>query len=357
MKARVSLFSALFALTTLTVNAQEDERTWDSPEVLQAMEEADRPTVTAPAQSTEAENPGSSVYAFSTFTVTDITSADGKKIRIWVPVGLMDKRPLVAFGPGKQLGNPTNYQALHEHLAKKGLIVAHIQFEGSFFDTDFVKFGRWFNNAVAKVVGTVSAVDTAQIYYCGHSLGAQVAVIAAGHATGANTGDTIINPKGLILMSYDNSRGPTNGGDLNNPACGYAVKVDSAVQACILEFEDDTIAGPSKKTYASALYNKLPCLKKQWVRVRGKNLGSIYALTADHNTPMTAGSAPMGIGGASKLNALDWYMTFKIMAGIPLVNAGIAPSTSEFVYGSRLVDGGTASNGVTLLHQLMNQSF
>lgn len=356
MTSRMFHLLAMLAIATLPAGAQDRERHWGSPEVHEELAAALAVTVTPPTQSTVAGNPGSSVYPFNSFTVTDTTSADGKKIRIWVPTGLSGKRPLVAFGPGKSLGNPANYQALHEHLAKKGLIVAHIQFEGGFFDTDFVKFGRWFNNAVAKVVSTVSAVDATQIYYGGHSLGAQVSVIAAGLATGADVGNAILDPRGLLLMSYDNSRGPSNGGDLNNPASGYAVKVGNAVQACILEFEDDTIAGPSK-TYAQALYDKLPCTRKQWVRVRGKNLGSTYALVADHNTPMTGGSAPFGIGGTPKLNALDWYMSFKVLAGIPLVNAGIAPSVGDYVYGSRLIEGGVASDGVALNHLLMNQSF
>lgn len=308
----------------------------------------------APTANTDPKNPGSNVYSYSSFTITDFTTTDGKKVRIWVPNGATGKLPLVALGGGKSLGNPVNYQAMSEHLAKKGMVVAHIQFEGSFFDTDFVKFARWFNNAVKQTLVKAPLADASRVYYTGHSLGAQVSVIAAALATTADTTNAFVDPKGMLLMSYDNSRGPTNGGDLNNPAIGYAAKVGAGVRTMIFEFEDDSIAGPAK-TYASALYNKLPVTQKQWVRVKGKQFGSAYALSADHNTPMTGGSAPAGIGGAAVINALDWYMTWKAAAGLPL--SATSADAASYLVGPNLLFGGKGTDGVTLNHTLMGQNF
>jgi hypothetical protein len=308
----------------------------------------------APGANTDPKNPGSSVYAYSSFTTLDYKTTDGKSVRIWTPVGATGKLPMVAFGAGKSLGSPVNYQAMFEHLVKKGMVVANIQFEGGFFDTDFVKFAGWFNNAVKQTLAKAPLADPAQVYYAGHSLGSQVSVIAAALATTGDTANAFVDPKGLVLMSYDNSRGPTNGGDLNNPAAGYAAKVGAGVRTMILEFEDDSIAGPAK-TYASALYNKLPVTKKQWVRVKGKNLGSAYGLTADHNTPLTGGGAPANIGGAAANNALDWYMVWKAVAGLPL--SATSTDAASYLVGPNLLFGGKGTDGVNLTHTLMGQNF
>ncbi len=309
---------------------------------------------TAPGANTDPKNPGSNVYPYTSFTVTDFKTTDGKNVRLWVPNGATGKLPLLAFGPGKSLSNPTNYQAMFEHAAKKGMVVADIQFEGSFFDTDFVKFAGWFNNAVKQTLAKVSLADASRVYYAGHSLGSQVAVIAAARATTQDTTNAFVDPKALLLMSYDNSHGPTDAGNLNNPALGYAVKVAPSVRTLILEFEDDSIAGPSKN-YAQAMFNKIPSTQKQWVRVKGKGFGSTYALAADHNTPLTGGGAPANIGGAAANNALDWYMVWKAAAGLPLSSTNA--DVEGYLQGANLLYGGTAQDGKVLNHVLMGQNF
>lgn len=339
-------------LSTMVANvavANEAESFWS-----QSAYAAVQPLAAGLVQSTDPKHPGSNVYAYSGFTTTDFKTTDGKSVRVWAPTGATGKLPLLAFGAGKSLGNPVNYQAMFEHLAKKGMVVANIQFEGSFFDTDFVKFAGWFNNGVKQTLAKSTLADPTRVYYAGHSLGSQVSVIAAALATTLDTANAYVDPKGMILMSYDNSRGPTNGGDLNNPAAGYAVKVAPAVRSMILEFEDDSIAGPAK-TYAQALYGKLPSSQKQWVRVKGKNLGSTYALSADHNSPLTGGGAPANIGGAAALNALDWHMVWKVVAGMPLSTT--SADAASFITGTNLLNGGTATGGVVLQHTLMGQNF
>ena len=348
-KLTASIGLALISLSANLAHASDAESFW-SPAAYAAVQ----PLAAGLAQSTDPKHPGSNVYRYSAFTTTDFKTADGKSVRVWTPTGATGKLPMVAFGAGKSLGNPTNYQAMFEHLVKKGVVVANIQFEGGFFDTDFVKFAGWFNKAVKETLAKTPSADATQVYYAGHSLGSKVSVIAAALATTLDTTNAFVDPKGLVLMSYDNSRGPTNGGDLKNPAAGYAVKVGAGVRSMILEFEDDSIAGPAK-TYASALYGKLPSTQKQWIRVKGKNLGSTYALAADHNTPLTGGGAPANIGGAAALNALDWHMTWKVVAGMPLA-AGSSDAAS-FLTGTNLLNGGTATGGVVLQHTLMGQNF
>ncbi len=355
MKSKQMMNKILPAMTLAAIStfAHAEESMWGK-EAFATMQAVNAALVAAPAQSTDPLHPGSNVYPYASFTTTDFKTTDGKSVRIWSPVGATGKLPLVAWGAGKSLGNPVNYQAMFEHMAKKGMVVANIQFEGSFFDTDFVKFAGHFNNGVKQTLAKSTLADANQVYYAGHSLGSQVSVIAAALATTQDTANAFVDPKGMVLMSYDNSRGPNNAGDLNNPAVGYAVKVAPSVRSMILEFEDDTIAGPAK-TYAQALFNKLPSLNKQWVRVKGKNFGSTYALTADHNTPMTGGSAPLNIGGKAVLNSLDWHMVWKVVAGVPL--AATSANAASFVTGTKLLDAGTAANGVNLQHTLMGQNF
>lgn len=343
----------VLALASISTFAQANESMWGQA-AYSAVQGANAALVAAPAQSTDPLHPGSSVYPYASFTTTDFKTTDGKAVRIWAPVGAIGKLPLVAWGAGKSLGSPVNYQAMFEHMAKKGMVVANIQFEGSFFDTDFVKFAKHFNNGVKQTLAKNTQADADQVYYAGHSLGSQVSVIAAALATTQDTANAFVDPKGMILMSYDNSRGPNNAGDLNNPAVGYAVKVAPAVRSMILEFEDDSIAGPAKN-YAQALFNKLPSSKKQWVRVKGKNFGSSYALSADHNTPMTGGGAPLNIGGVAVKNSLDWHMVWKAVVGVPF--AATSTSAADFVTGAKLLNAGTASDGVSLQHTLMGQNF
>ncbi len=347
-----TLGSALLFCTAPTALA-ENQFAADGP-WSQAAFVASQTLATAPGANTDPKNPGSNAYPYSSFSVQDFKTTDGKSVRLWIPNGATGKLPLFAFGPGKSLSSPTNYQAMFEHIVKKGVIVADIQFEGSFFDTDFVKFAGWFNNAVAQTLARTAQADPAQVWYGGHSLGSQVAVIAAARATTLDSTNALVDPKGLLLMSYDNSHGPSDAGNLNDPALGYALKVGSQVRTLILEFDDDSIAGPAKN-YAQALYSKLPSSQKQWLRVKGKNLGSSYGLVADHNTPLTGGGAPANIGGAAKNNALDWYMVWKAAAGLPLSASN--SNAAAYLTGSLLLDGGVASDGKQLQHQLMGQSF
>jgi hypothetical protein len=341
--AAVSMSMAAFA------QAAEVESFWS-----QSAFAASQGLVAAPTQSTDPLNPGSNVYRFSSFTTTDFKTTDGKAVRIFAPVGATGQLPMVAFGAGKSLGDPKNYQAMFEHMVKKGIVVVNIRFEGGFFDTDFVKFAGHFNNAVKQTLARTALADPAQVYYVGHSLGSQVSVIAAALATTVDTTNAFVDPKGMVLMSYDNSRGPSNGGDLNNPAVGYAAKVGAGVRAMILEMEDDTIAGPSK-TYAQSLYNKMPLSKKQWIRVKGKTFGSTYGLAADHNTPLTGGGAPLGIGGPAVISSLDWNMVWKSVAGLPL--SGKSVDAANFITGSNLINAGKAADGMNLMHTLMGQNF
>jgi hypothetical protein len=328
--------------------AMSQDTIWDSRAVQ---------IMAAPGQSVDANDPGSSVYPVSSFKVTNFTTRDRKQVRIWTPLGVTGKRPLVVWGGGKSLGNVTNYQAMLEHLVKKGMVVAHVQFEGNFFDTDFVKFGRWYNQAVVETLAKEPLADASQITYAGHSLGAQVSVIAAGLATGDDPQNLIPDPKGLVTNAFDNSCGPNCSGDLANPAKGFAAKIAPTVHTTILEFEDDTIAGPSKR-YAEALYNRVPSVRKQWLRVKGKAFGASAGLDANHNTPLTGGGAPFNIGGRAALNALDWYAGWKVLAGLPLMMSGLGGTAMQpYVYGAQLVDGGVTTDGLALKHSLQAQSF
>ncbi|WP_338846775.1 hypothetical protein V8J88_23770 [Massilia sp. W12] len=353
MKKNLYTLSLITAALSFSQFAQADARFAAEGAWSKAAYDSLQILATAPGANTDPKNPGSNVYPYASFTVQDFKTTDGKNVRLWIPNGASGKLPLLAFGPGKSLSNATNYQAMFEHAAKKGMVVANIQFEGSFLDTDFVKFAGWFNNAVKQTLARVTQADPAQVWYAGHSLGSQVAVIAAARATTLDTANAFVDPKGMLLMAYDNSNGPSNPGNLNDPALGYAVKVGSQVRAMIFEFEDDSIAGPAKN-YAQALYNKLPSAQRQWVRVKGKTLGS-YGLEANHNTPLTGGGAPLGIGGAAKNNALDWYMVWKAAAGMPL-STNSADAASH-LSGAALLHGGIASDGKVMQHQLMGQSF
>lgn len=346
-------FTAL-ALTVTGGAAQAQDNPWDHA-AHQALIQA--AAVAGPTQSTDPNHPGSSVYPFSSFKVTTFKTKDGKDVRVWTPTGLTQKRPLVVWGGGKSLGNVANYQAMFEHLVKKGLVVAQVQFEGGFFDTDFVKFARWFNQATIEVLGREPLADAGQITYAGHSLGAQVATIATGLATGDDPTNKIPDPRALVLHAFDNSCGPNCSGSLTDPAKGYAKKIAQSVHTTILEYDDDTIAGPSKG-YAQAMYTALPSVRKQWVRVLGKSFGTTYALESNHNTCLTGGGAPLNIGGAAVLNALDWHMGWKLLAGLPMALAGLGGGTAEpYVYGALTVDGGTAGDGRKLNHELRARSF
>jgi hypothetical protein len=70
---------------------------------------------------------------------------------------------------------------------------------------------------------------------------------------------------------------------------------------------------------------------------------------------MTGGSAPAGQGGTPVLNALDWYNSWRLTVGIPL--AEVKTTYVPYVWGELRTDGGVCSNGTTLLHTVVAQTF
>jgi hypothetical protein len=310
------------------------------------------------AQSIDAADPGSNVYAFSAFdTVKWTTAVEKRPVEALVPQNAVGKLPVLVFMGGKKMQSTSYYRGLVEHVAKKGAVLVFVEGDDGampFGAADQVKPARAINEGANEALARIPCADATRVYYAGHSLGAKCTVIATALATTLDTAGVLVDPKGILLAAFDNS----NGGpfapkpDNTNPANGYAVQIAASVEVTILEFEDDSIAGP-KKLYAVSLYNKLPSVRKQHVLVRGSKIATSPKLAADHNTILTGGSVMAG--GSPKLNALDWYCTWRYATAIVL--SDVVPSYAPYAYGDLRTDGGPCSDGTIYRHILKASTF
>jgi len=310
-----------------------------------------------------AAHPGSSTYAYATLDTTKFTLKDsffgaGYVTEVRVPRGAQGKLPLVVFAHGKALYfSSTLYGAFLDHLARKGAIVASVEYEGylaGIVSTDHGKFARRFLRGMQETLRRYPQADASQVVFVGHSLGARVAVVAAAYATGQDAQGAIPDPTALVLHAFDDSRPPTGA---SRPAVlgasGVARDVARSVEVTVLEYAGDTTAGP-QKGYAQGLYDALAVDRKQWIRA--KSYATDPRLTTDHLTPLSGGPA-WTPGGTPRLDALDRHFVWKITAGVILARTGRDPLAAPYAYGNLREDGGTASNGGLVRHEVVRQSF
>jgi hypothetical protein len=320
------------------------------------------PPAAPPAAPTAADHPGSATYAYGDVDTTSFVKkppglfSPGFLTRVHVPRGASGKLPVVAIAHGKFLYyDPDLYGKLIRHLCLKGCVVVDVEYEGylaGLFTKDHARFAERFRIGVREAIQRTPVADPTALVYVGHSLGARVALIAAEEAAAKKQSDPV--PTALVLHAFDDSRPPTGAAspEVLGPG-GVARRVPANVEVTLVEYADDTIAGPSTP-YARLLYAELPVSRKQWLRVPG--LATQPALVADHLAPLTGGSS-FGFGGKPALDAIDQHVVWKITAGVALARTGRDPRAEPWCYGTRREDCGVASDGTAYKLEVIKSSF
>mgnify|MGYP000317112158 CR=1 FL=1 len=273
-----------------------------------------------PAQPTDPAHPGSAIAPYEVERADFVL--DGRSVEVFLPKSATgpQKYPLIVFGHGQALG-VEHYRRTLEHLARKGVVAIHPQFDTGFFDRNWRRMADDYNRLTAEALSRYANFIAAdQIVYSGHSKGAYVALVAAGAPSrSANP------PKALILFEpagYD---------------AEYIQQMDVKTPVTLTWADGDTI---TPATLIHEIYEKLPTQYKQLIQV------SSYAATepelvADHFFMLTKSSV---VGGRTGVSPFHYFGGWKWLLGSAWDLQSGGGLTNAYVYGAE-----TDSTGISIL--------
>ncbi|MFN8847164.1 MAG: hypothetical protein ACK5V3_15955 [Bdellovibrionales bacterium] len=120
-----------------------------------------------------------SVWANSEFSRLSWKFED-RKMDLFLPRNSLGPIPLVVYGHGQAMGVEA-YDLTFEFLAKQGVAVLHPEYDKNFFDRNWNRMAQDFNRLTAETLKRYPQLNSEMIIYAGHSKGAYVALVAAGH--------------------------------------------------------------------------------------------------------------------------------------------------------------------------------
>lgn len=302
-------------------------------------------TPAAPLQSHDARNPGGDRYTYTAIR-REVAGAGGFGLVYYLPQpttsrALSAPYPVFLFGHGKQLYGgsllapfqPLDlfYAAFLEHIARKGYIAAFPQMEAGLFDGDRRAQASRYLSTLAWLLAHEPLADTRRVIFAGHSMGADVALLAAALAGRGILPDLAIPPAVLAIAPVDE-------------AVVHAAlpALPPGTSVTLVTGDADTIAPPSG---VLALGTAIPGPHRQVIELTSDHQVA-PPLSADHNLSLTGGMLPALLGGEPRLDALDWYGTWKLAVG--LLDATFRRGDRSWIWGARRLDGGTDGRG----HQL-----
>jgi dienelactone hydrolase len=279
-----------------------------------------------PSQPLGAEHPGSANYSYQ--LQHESFDFNRRHVDVFLPQNATQV-PLIVFGHG-QATPLEGYRETLEHLAKKGVAAAFIQYDSGFFDQDWERMAHdYMTLAAATLKRYPNAIDSKKVIFSGHSKGAYIAGMAAGLEPGARE----IEPAAVVLFApagYDSR---------------YAKRVAVNTPVTLIWGDQDTVIAESK---VRELFNLLNVQKKQFIKAASYS-GYDDEAKADHFFIMTHG---FFFGGHDGVNPLHYYGAWKWLLGAAYdVNDG-AHVTNPFLYGAD-----TASTGVEGLAHGVERSF
>ena len=165
----------------------------------------------APAQPHDPAHPGSDRYTYGSRRY-QVAGAGGFGLVYYLPVprpgSAAGRYPVLVFAHGKQLygdsllaaGRPldTFYAGFLEHLARKGYVAAFPQMEAGLLDGDRPAQAARFLAAIRWLGTHVPVADTRRLVFAGHSMGADVALLAA--VLAARTPGQVV-PRAVLAMA------------------------------------------------------------------------------------------------------------------------------------------------------------
>ncbi len=270
-----------------------------------------------PAQPVAADHPGSATYGYQ--LQHESFESNGRSIELFAPQGAHNV-PLVVFGHG-QATPVDGYVETLEHLAKKGVAVAFVEYDNGFFDQDWGRMAHdYMKLAVAAAKHTSNLVDLKKVIFAGHSKGAYIAGMAAGLETEARE----IEPAAVILFApagYDEE---------------YLRRVNPATPVTLVWGDQD---GVIKQDKVRAIYDLLTVQKKQFIKAASYS-GFEGEAKADHFFIL---SHSFFFGGHEGVTPLHYFGAWKWILGAAYdLNEGAHVSNS-FIYGEDAASTGADS--------------
>lgn len=264
-----------------------------------------------PSQPTEPSHPGSAAYSYE--VEVQSLQIQGRQVDVFLPKGAK-AAPVVVYGHGQAIGLD-GYDATFTHLARKGVAVIFPQFDNGFFDQDWRRMARDFNQLTAATLEKYpEQMDSRQVVFAGHSKGAYIALMAAGDAQ---------KPAGL------------NGVVLFAPAgfdAEYLQRMEPSLPVSVIWGEGDSVI---KRSAQQEIYNRLPSQHKQLIVVKG-----YPGLKADHYFPM---NKSYFFGGRNGISAFHFHGAWKWMMGAVLDAQGGRSITNPYLYGEEAASSGDSS--------------
>ncbi|MEI7554724.1 hypothetical protein [Candidatus Chlorohelix sp.] len=300
--------------------------------------------VTGPTQSHDPANPGSDVYAYSSYSVNTYNIWHMQGLALYptavtylVPTGTVPTGgfPVIAVSPGKFLDSTSNYDQLLRHFTLKGYITLFIDTDTGIVDCQHSRMAGEFLDGIKKTINNKlsgKASNPPKVAWWGHSMGAKVEALAARMTTNS----AYIAPTAIIANNFSNN----NGGVCSDDAIAGANTIPASIWYTLIKGDNDTVAGSDPQN----LYNAIP-------QVTHRQLITVVSYTdinlnADHYAPMT--NYNILVGGT--LDALDWWLYWKVAVGA--FNYHFKGGSDIWAYGSQRTNGGIDSSGRQILHQV-----
>lgn len=272
----------------------------------------------SPSAPSDPIHPGSKIYNFN-FSKEEIRCS-GRKVEIYLPT----PRPstattMIVFGHGQAL-NSSHYEESLEHVARKGFIAIHPQYDNGFFDQNWNRMASDYLNQTRCAVDHLGTLAASQkVIFSGHSKGAYVASIAAGLAS---QHASRIVPAAVLLFGLA-------GFDASS-----ATRIATETELTVVFGEEDSIVS---EDFSRQLYNQASATRRQFIKVKSYPAeNGQRAVSANHMFPLTKAST---FGGGEE-GPLHYYGVWKwLVAAANDVEEG-ARGTQEYLYGSKADDKG-----------------
>jgi alpha/beta superfamily hydrolase len=268
-----------------------------------------------PGAPATAEHPGSKIYSYA--VERKDVRCDGREVAVFYPQEVVAQElPLVIYGHGQALG-VEHYEQTLRHLAGKGAIAVHPQYDKGFFDQDWDRMGQDFVSVTDCALGQLGLqVKTDQVIFSGHSKGAYVAGVAAGvavrEASKLKANAVILfQPAGIDEISW--------------------VLLPRETKVTVVHADQDTIVD---RGIAEKLYELAPVERKQLLIL--KSYGA--KLAAKHFWPLTKKSV---FGGTGE-NAFHYYGSWKWLTAAMWDLQDGDRASMVYLYGDKATDKGLA---------------
>ncbi len=277
-----------------------------------------------PDRPSDPQHPGSSTYSHTLQRET--VKLNGRQVDVFLPVNSANptaKAPVIIFGHGQAIG-VEGYETTFKHFAQKGIAVIHPTFDTGFFDQDWRRMAKDFNDlAQAALEKYSSQIDSEQVVYAGHSKGGYIALMAAGAPNNR------VHVRSLVLFApagYD---------------ADYLKALNPDIPVTLAWPDGDTVI---KQSLITEIYGKLPVRNKQWILVK-----SYDSLKADHFFPL---NKSYFFGGRDGESPLHYYASWKWLVSAAMDIQQNTNLTNPYIYGDQ-----TASTGVDSLKHAVTKNW